>query len=90
MPWRPMNDTIFIEPDPIEKYQGLIIAPEKNSIEKISSYGTIISWGSKCNHKFKVGQRVMIDRFKDKPQYLECEGKKYRIIKEHYLHAVLE
>ena len=61
-----------------------------NSEEKISPYGTIVTWGSKCHYKYEIGQRVMIDRFKDKPQYLECEGKKYRIIKEHYLHAVLE
>lgn len=90
MPWRPLNDVIFIEPDPIVKYAGKIAMPEKNSEEKISPYGTIVTWGSKCHYKYHVGQRVVIDRFKDRPQYLECEGKKYRIIKEHYLHAVLE
>lgn len=90
MPWRPLNDVIFIDPDPIVKYEGSIVLPEKNSEEKISPYGTIVTWGNKCHYKYEVGQRVMIDRFKDKPQYLECEGKKYRIIKEHYLHAVLE
>ena len=90
MPWRPLNDVIFIEPDGIVKYDGKISLPEKNSEEKISPYGTIVTWGSKCHYKYHVGQRVLLERFKDRPQYLECEGKKYRIIKEHYLHAVLE
>ena len=90
MPWRPLNDVLFIKPDPIEKYDGAIVLCEKNSEEKISSYGTIISWGNRCKYRYKIGQRVMIDKFFDKPQYLECEGKKYRIIKESYLHAVLE
>ena len=90
MPWRPLNDVIFIDPDPIEKHQGLLVMPDKNSEEKISPYGTIVSWGNKCRYKYKLGQRVVIDRFYDRPQYLECEGKKYRLIKEHYLHAVLE
>lgn len=90
MPWKPLNDVIIIDPDPIEKYQGKIIMPEKNSEEKISPYGNIVSWGNDCKYKYKKGQRVMIDRFFDRPQYLVSEGKKYRLIKEHYLHAIVE
>jgi len=90
MPWRPLNDVIFLEPDPLDKYQGPLVIPEKNTIEKISAYGTIASWGDKCKYKYHVGQRVVIDKFFDRPQYLLCEGKRYRLIKEHYLHAVLE
>lgn len=90
MPWRPVNDIILLEMEPIVRYEGLIAIPDKNSEEKISPYGTIVSWGSRCHYKYQVGQRVMIDRFFDKPQYLETEGKKYRMVKEHYLHAVFE
>lgn len=90
MPWRPLNDVIFIEPDPIEKYEGAIVLPDKNSEEKISHYATVVSCGTHCKYKFKTGQRIVIDRFFDKPQYLISEGKKYRLIKEHYVHAVLE
>lgn len=90
MPLRPLNDTIIVEPDPIVKYDGLLVLPDKNSEEKISPFATIVSCGSKCHYDFKVGQRIVMDRFFDKPMNFEYEGKKYRFIKEHYIHAVLE
>lgn len=94
MPWRPLNDVLIVDPDPIVKYDGSIVLCEKNSEEKISPYGTIVSWGDKCKYKYKVGQRIMMHTVNSieyrKPQYLECEGKKYRIINESDLHAVLE
>jgi len=90
MPLRPLNDVLIVEPDPILKYQGAIIMPEKNSEEKISNFATVVSYGPKCYYKYHVGQRIIIDRFRDRPQYVISEGKKYRLINESYIHAVIE
>ena len=87
---RPLNDTIIIEPDPVERYEGLIVLPEKNMEEKISHLATVVSAGPQCRYKFKSGQRILIDRFFDKPCNFEMDKIKYRFIKEHYIHAVLE
>lgn len=88
--WKPLNDVLIVEPDPIEKYSGLIVMPEKNSEEKISPWATVIRVGPKCETKFKPGQRILFDRFFDKPQWLYEGTKKYRLIKEHYVHAIVE
>jgi len=94
MPWRPLNNVVIVKPDPIEKLDSVIIAPDKNTVEKISPYGTVVSWGNKCHYKFKVGQRVLFHSVNSpehcKPMYLEVEGEKYRIMKEDYIHAILE
>lgn len=94
MPWRPLNDVIFLETEGIERYQGSIVLPQKNSEEKISPFGTIVTFGNKCKYPLKVGQRVRVHSVNSpeytKPQYLECEGKKYRLVKEHDLLAVFE
>lgn len=87
---KPLNDTIIVEPDPIEKYEGLIELPDKNTEEKISNYATVVSWGDACIYPHYVGQRVIMDKFFDKPFNFEFQGKKLRFIKEHYLHAVVE
>jgi len=90
MGWKPLNDVLIIDPDPIEKYQGLITMCEKNSEEKISPWATVVSAGSDCKYKWKKGDRILFDRFFDKPQYFLEDDKKYRFIKEHYIHAVIE
>lgn len=87
---RPLNDTIIVEPDPIERYEGLIKIPDKNSLEKISPFATVVSYGPKCSYKFRVGQRIVIDRFFDKPFNFVMDGKKYRFINESYVHCVFE
>ncbi|MBU2052570.1 hypothetical protein KKH13_05175 [Patescibacteria group bacterium] len=87
---RPLNDTLIVEPEGIERHEGLLILPDKNSEEKISAFAIVVSAGPKCNYKFKNGQRVLIDRFIDKPYNFILDGKKYRFIKEHYVHGVLE
>jgi len=87
---RPLNDTIFVEPDPIVRHDGIIKLPDDNSIEKISPWVKIVSYGNKCFYKFRTGQRVLINKFFDKPEYVAVNGKRYRMIKEHYIHAVDE
>ena len=90
MQLRPLGDTLIVEPDPIVKYEGSLVMPEKNTIEKISPYATIVSAGEGCKHVYMVGQRILIDKFADKPMNFEFEGKKYRFIKEYYIHGVVE
>lgn len=87
---RPLNDVLIVEPDPVLKHEGLIIMPEKNSEEKISPFATIVSYGPKCQYQFRIGQRIIIDKFRDKPSNFELNGKQYRFINEAYIHAVIE
>lgn len=90
MAWRALNDILILDPDPIVKYEGSIVLPEKNSEEKISPYGTIISAGRRCKYPWKKGQRILFDQFFDKPQYVLDGDKKYRLIKEHYIRGIVE
>ena len=90
MKLRPLNNVLIIEPDPIERHQGLIDLPEKNSLEKISSFATVISCGPRCNYKFKPGQRIFFDRFRDTPLTLKFNGKLIRVIYEDYALGVFE
>lgn len=94
MPWRPLNDVIIIEPEGIQKYEGSIVMPQKNSEEKISPFGTIVSWGSKCKYSYKIGQRIKVPGVEywdyRQPQYLISEGKKYRMIKEEEVFVIFE
>lgn len=87
---RPLNDTVIIESEGIKKYQGSIALPDKNTEEKVSPYATVVSWGSGCKYKYKTGDRIAYNQFYDKPFWISVEGKKYRIIKEHYIHFVYE
>jgi len=91
---RPLNDTVIVEPDPIQRYEGLITLCDKNSIEKISPFATVVSFGSKCRNSLKVGQRIMLPTV-NSPEYMQpfnfiFEGKKYRFIREQEINAVLE
>lgn len=88
--WKPLNDVVIIEPDPIEKYVGLIQLPEKNSEEKISPWATVVRVGPECKEPIRPGTRILFDRFFDKPQYIYEGDKRYRLIKEHYIHAIVE
>ena len=67
-----------------------IILPEHNTLEKVSSYGRIVRAANDCDFPFKIGQRVCYDRFRDTPLWHYEDGKRYRIIKEHYIHYVEE
>jgi len=91
---RPLNNVLIVEPDPIEKYQGMIVLPDKNSEEKISPFATVVSWGNKCVYKYKIGQKVVmptVNAFKgESPSYFFLDGKKYRFIVEHMLNGVIE
>lgn len=87
--WQALNDNLIIDPDPIEKHEGLIALPDKNSVEKISPYATIISAGPRCKYPWKKGQRILFNQFSDKPQYLEQDGVKYRLIREHYIRGIV-
>lgn len=101
MPLRPLNDTVVIIPDgeliPVDESQtvidavksGLIVIPEKNSLMKLSEYGTVVSWGPKVKAPFKVGDRINYNQFAEKP-VLHFEGDaKYRLILEHYIRAII-
>ena len=90
MKLRPLNNVLIVKPDEIIKYQGLIVLPQKNTEEKISFLATVISFGDKCTYRFKKGQRVIIDRFRDKPFNLGVDNEKYRLITEDYVHGVIE
>jgi co-chaperonin GroES (HSP10) len=87
---RPLNRVLIIEPDPIERHQGLLVLPDRNSEEKISSKATIISVGPDCDKQFKPGQRIAIKRFFDTPSTFKMDGKKYRFIEDHYILGFLE
>ena len=90
MGWRPLHDNLIIEPDPIEKYKGLVILPDKNTEEKISPFAKVVSFGSGCKYNYHICRRILFDRFADEPMYIKENGKKLRIIKESYIHAVIE
>ena len=91
---RPLNDVLIIEHDPVMKHEGLIICPEKNSHEKMSPFATIISFGPRCKHQFKVGQKVIVPDVNsinhETPLKFQLDGKEYRFIREHKINAVLE
>ena len=87
---RPLNNTVVIEPDGIEKYQGKIVLPDKNSEEKRSSFATVISWGPKCSYKFKPGQRINYNPFNGSPIFMEYDGKLIRFIMDHDVRFVYE
>lgn len=101
MPLRLLNDSVLIEPDAeliaIDDSQtvldvmkrGIIHLPEKNMIMKLSNKAKVISYGPKCHYKFKENQEIYYDQFKSAPWH-EQEGKKYRMIKYHYINAVIE
>lgn len=90
---RPLNDTVIIEPDPkVKEIDTFLELPEKNSLEKRSHYGTVVSFGSKCKYKFHEGQRIILDRWSvyGNDTYFIWEGKKYRFIREQEINAVIE
>ena len=93
MPIRPLNDTIFIEPDENQFFdsnpevvriakEGLIALPEDCSIEKAANTGLIISWGDKCSYKehYRVGMKVMFRQFGG--CYFYHEGKRLKSLLE--------
>lgn len=98
---RPLNDTIFLEPEPYKAYdsnpeimrilaEGVLSLPEQNTVEKVSNIGTIISWGDRCRYKehFEVGKRVMFKQFGG--AYFYHEGKKLLSILEEELLAIYD
>ena len=101
MSLRPLHDTLVVEHEDSELVDvnesshdaiksGLLVIPEYNSLEKISQFAKVVSYGPKCKHKFQIGQRIMIERFRDTPYWVYVEGKKYRLIRESYVLATIE
>ena len=85
-----MNDVIVILPDENEKPDTFLHLPEKNSEEKISPYGTIISYGPEVkNEAIKPGVRILYQRFRDKPSWVWEDDIRYRFITEDYILAVI-
>jgi len=96
-----MNKTLVIECEPLEIQdlnkdcidaikEGRIVLPEKNMTEKLSKYARVIRAANDCVYPYKKNQRICYDQFKDTPVWYEESGKKYRLIKEHYIHWVYE
>ena len=101
MKLRPLNKTLIIELEENINVTdskvihdalkgGLILLPENNSIEKISDHAKVIRAAGDCFYPYKKNQRICYDQFKDTPMWYEEDGKKYRIIKEHYVRFVYE
>lgn len=99
---RPLNDTVIIECDmammAVDNDQivldvmsrGIIALPEKNMLMKLSNKARVISYGPDCHYKFKSDQEIIYDQFADTPVWAESDGRRCRIIKYHYVHAVYE
>lgn len=91
---RPLNDVVIVEPDPILKHEGMIVLSELNSVEKISPFATVVSYGPRCKHKYKVGQKVILPDVNsmnhETPVYFELDSKKYRMVRESRINAVIE
>lgn len=101
---RPLNKTLVILPDPndyqcddsitvlntLKDPDRKIILPERNTLEKISAFGTVVAAAEDCWYPYLKGQKVFFDRFFDEPVWYEEDGVKYRIIKEHYVKAIVE
>jgi co-chaperonin GroES (HSP10) len=101
---RPLNKTIVILPDrndyqcddsltvlnTLRDPDRRIILPEHNTLEKISSFGTVVAAANDCWYPYKKGQKIFFDRFADTPLWHEEDGVKYRLIKEHYVKAIIE
>lgn len=99
---RPLNDTVIIDPDTtlvaVDNDQtvldaiksNIILLPDKNMVMKISNRGKVVTYGPKCHYKFKQDQEIIYDQFADTPMWYEDSGKRYRIIKYHYIQAVCE
>jgi hypothetical protein len=101
MKLRPLNKTLIIECEPMTYSvdspkiaealkSGLIQLPEHNTIEKISDHAKVIRAADDCFYPYKKKQRICYDQFKDTPVWYEEDGKKYRIIKEHYIRFIYE
>ena len=72
--------------------EGKIILPDKNSIQKRSNIGVILSCGPGCKYKFKPGQTVMIDRWVNETDaaYYYWEDRRVRFLREQDITAVVE
>lgn len=101
MKLRPMNKTLIIEcEDMINSVDskvvadalksGLILLPEKNTIRKLSDHARVVRASNDCVYPYLKGQRICYDQFKDTPVWYEEEEKRYRLIKEWYIHWVYE
>ena len=90
---RPLNDNIIIEPDPLEftdenpevvriLKEGLIKIPDtyEYALKKVSPTGTIVSWGSRCKYKYKVGEKVYFRQFAG--ANLKFRDKTYKVLNE--------
>lgn len=86
---KPLNDVILIKLDPMEGPDTFLAIPDNNSEMKISDKATIVAMGPKCKHGLKVGQRILYQRFRDKPQWVEVNGEELRMIYESYVLAVI-
>lgn len=93
MKLRVLNDNILIKQDPdeyLDKNQevvrilkeGLITLPDayEGGIKKISSKGSIVSWGSRCKYEHKEGERIMFKPFAG--MKVSHGGEEYRVLSE--------
>ena len=84
------NDNEYVDNNPevarILK-EGILVAPDHNTLTKSSNTGTVIRTGSECNYGYD-GKKVIFSRFRGVPYY--DEGVKYRLLREHELLAVID
>lgn len=69
---------------------GLILLPDKNTLMKLSDHAYVVRAADDCIYPYKKGQRICYNQFFDEPLWHWYKGKKYRIIKEWYIHWVYE
>jgi len=70
--------------------EGTIKIPEtyEGAVFKVSPFGSIVAYGSRCHYQYEIGQRVFFRQFASTK--LQAEHKDYRVIKEDDLIALCE
>ena len=92
---KPTKGNVFIDPEPSGLKSDVIVIPETNKGRDIPHIGKVIAIGGKpitkkgvvTNPEFKVGDRVMFQRFGG--LFVERGQIKYYSVKQHHIMAIL-
>jgi co-chaperonin GroES (HSP10) len=85
-----LHDTILIKQEENISYEGILVMPELNDLEKISPCARVYYIGPKSQLNLKKGDRILFDRFHGKPWYMDIDGEKFRVINDDYVWAVID